>query len=466
MNTNSQQANEWADLMASNGVRDGIDSVGLSPMTNFTGNIGGVEVSMLHHGSNEELEWGSRAAPEWRQSDPERNELYSPAKHVILGGGLAGGLIALALAKQGRGAGVALIESDQQLGGNHTWSFHDTDLDDEGFDLVAELVAHRWPRHQVRFPAYSRIIETGYSSISSERFARVLTNRLSAAGARVYLGKRVSTAGTSIVRLEDETVVRGDVVIDARGPKRTLDEDRVGFQKFVGLELELTCDGPWTMPLMMDATVAQVDGYRFTYVLPFSPRRVLIEDTVYSDNASIDVEECVRGILNYAARNGAEVARIVRREVGVLPLPIEAPRCVSLRALPGSPPCVGYRGGFFHAVTGYSLPIAVRVALAIAAAATPADTRDAVAATARTIEPQHRFGRFLNRLMFAAMPPASRWKAFERFYRLPEATIARFYASRSTWRDRARVLLGRPPAGIAWSRLLGAGFFQSSRNES
>ncbi len=50
--------------------------------------------------------------------------------HVIVGGGLAGGLVALALANLRRGNDVVLIERDVRLGGNHTWSFHDTDLDD------------------------------------------------------------------------------------------------------------------------------------------------------------------------------------------------------------------------------------------------------------------------------------------------------------------------------------------------
>ena len=72
------------------------------------------------------------------------------------------------------------------------------------------------------------------------------------------------------------------------------------------------------------------------------------------------------------------------------------------------------------------------------------------------LEPQRRFGQLLNRLMFEAMPPASRWTALDRFYRLPEATISRFYASASTWKDRARILVGRPPAGLSWRHLLGA----------
>ena len=34
-------------------------------------------------------------------------------------------------------------------------------------------------------------------------------------------------------------------------------------------------------------------------------------------------------------------------------------------------------------------------------------------------------------------------------YRLPEATIRRFYALELTLGDRARLLVGRPPAGLS-----------------
>ena len=81
--------------------------------------------------------------------------------------------------------------------------------------------------------------------------------------------------------------------------------------------------------------------------------------------------------------------------------------------------------------------------------------RTALASLSRTLTPQRRFGCLLNRLMFRAMPPADRWTALDRFYRLPEPIIARFYGSRTTAFDRLRLLLGRPPAGVSWRRVIG-----------
>lgn len=377
--------------------------------------------------------------------------------HVIVGGGLAGGLIALALANAGRGGQVTLIDGESHLGGNHTWSFHLTDLHDDEWELVVPLVARQWAQQEVRFPGRSRVLQAGYATITGERFAEVVTARLVEAGVRLLLNRRVASVGSAVVRFEDEASARGRVVIDARGPDSTA-RVGLGYQKFVGLELALQSDGPWTRPLLMDATVPQRDGYRFVYLLPFSARRVLVEDTIYSSRPWLDSFEIERRILAYVAAHGATVIDVLRRETGVLPLPldgeVDVPRV-------GAPVAVGYRGGFFHPVTGYSLSLAARVALAVARARTPEETTTAVGAVARQLAPQRRFGQLLNRLMFEAIPPASRWTALDRFYRLPEATIARFYASATTWTDRARILVGRPPAGLSWRHLLGRQTFRA-----
>jgi len=389
---------------------------------------------------------------------PKELETDLETHHVIVGGGLAGGLIALALANAGRGGQVTLIDREPRLGGNHTWSFHLTDLGDDERALVAPLVARQWPGQEVRFPGRQRILQAGYATVTSDKFAELVTSRLVRAGVRLLLDRPVAAVDASLVRLEDGSGVRGRVVIDARGPEAlapprgAVATTRAGYQKFVGLELALQSDGPWTLPLLMDATVSQSDGYRFVYLLPFSARRVLVEDTTYSSSPLLDVFEVERRILAYVTAHGATVTQVLRRETGVLPLPLAAeldpPRA-------GAPLAVGYRGGFFHPVTGYSLPLAARVALAVAKARTPDETLAAVRAVARQLEPQRRFGQLLNRMMFEAMPPASRWTALDRFYRLPEATIARFYGSASTWGDRARILVGRPPAGLSWRHLFG-----------
>ena len=48
---------------------------------------------------------------------------------IILGGGLAGGLAALALRSERPELGIAIVEPGEKIGGNHLWSFFGSDID-------------------------------------------------------------------------------------------------------------------------------------------------------------------------------------------------------------------------------------------------------------------------------------------------------------------------------------------------
>src|SRR6476620_1019122 len=93
---------------------------------------------------------------------------------AIVGGGLAGGLIARALHKRRPGCDVRLIEGSPRLGGNHLWSFFSTDVAPADRWLVAPLIGPRWTRSEVAFPGHSRTLHTPYQSIDSRHFERFL----------------------------------------------------------------------------------------------------------------------------------------------------------------------------------------------------------------------------------------------------------------------------------------------------
>ena len=82
---------------------------------------------------------------------------------AIVGGGLAGGLTALALAGRRPDVDLMVIDSGPSFGGNHTWSFFDSDVTADAKWLVDQIEHTHWPDHEIHFPARHRQIAIGYN---------------------------------------------------------------------------------------------------------------------------------------------------------------------------------------------------------------------------------------------------------------------------------------------------------------
>lgn len=377
---------------------------------------------------------------------------------AILGGGLAGGLIALALARHRPDVSVLLVEQDQRLGGNHVWSFFGSDVGAAGRDLLAPLVIKGWQGYDVHFPDYARTLGTTYYAMTGERMDAVL--RRSLPGEAIVTGARAVECGTRNVTLSDGTRIEAGAVIDARGI-RHLGHLTGGWQKFVGRRLKLARPHGLERPVVMDATVPQLDGYRFVYALPFSEDEVFIEDTYYSDLPGLDAALLGERIGSYALSRGWQVEAVLGEEAGVLPVVAGGDFDAFLRSSSVEMPRAGTRAGLFHPLTSYSVPDAVRFALSVATQ--PDLSGEALAQFSEGWARQHwrggAFYRMLSAMLFGAAEPAQRYKVLERFYKLDRRLIERFYRGESTTRDKMRVLAGRPPVplGKAIAVLAGIG---------
>lgn len=363
---------------------------------------------------------------------------------IILGGGLAGGLAALSLARERPDLDVLLIEPAVRIGGNHLWSYFGSDIAAEDRGLVEPLIGHRWPSYDVSFPAHDRHIRQPYHTIASERLDE--TVRAFLRPDRIIRAAAVSVAPTT-VDLEDRSKLTATAVLDTRG----LDSSAAlkgGWQKFVGQLLRIPGGHGVDRPIVMDATVDQSDGYRFVYCLPFSPTDIFVEDTYYSDTPDLNRAQLSDRIAAYARSRGWDVEDVKREEAGVLPVVTGGDFD---RFWPSQDQVArgGVRGGFFHPLTSYSLPDAVRFAGWLGRDA-PLDERlgPATRQRAATHWAKGRFDRMLARMLFRAAAPAERYKVLERFYRLPTNLIERFYAGQSTTWDRMRILAGKPPVPI------------------
>ena len=364
---------------------------------------------------------------------------------ILVGGGLANTLIAMRLRAHHPELKLLLLERDTALGGNHTWCFHGSDLTPAQHEWLAPCVARSWSRHRIQFPHRDRWLEGSYHAITAESLAEIAQEQL---GDAVHTDMQVAQVDSDGVSLADGTRLNAPAVIDGRGDPggRHLD---VRFQKFLGQLVELEEPVELDAPILMDARVPQLDGFRFMYVLPFSDRHVLLEDTRYSDTPGLDREPMRAAIRDYASERGWRISRLLREEEGALPVVLGGDLAAYWAEGPGVPRS-GIRAGLFHYTTGYSLGEAVRLAddLSSFGAFQSPDLYAYIRARSFRLWRSGLYFRLLNRMLFIASKPEERYRILEHFYRLPAPLVGRFYGGRLTWADRARILSGKPPVPV------------------
>ena len=252
---------------------------------------------------------------------------------ILVGGGLANTLIASRLRAEQPQLKLLMLERDDTLGGNHTWCFHGTDVNENQRNWLQEFVVKDWAQHRIAFPHLDRCVAGSYHAITAEQLHRVATEQF---GDAVVTGVEVTEVGPEAVSLADGRRFTAPAVVDGRGDPGGKDLD-VRFQKFLGLVLELEAPCGLDVPLLMDGRVPQLDGFRFMYSLPFGPRQVLVEDTRYSDTPDLERESMRAAIVEYAAGRGWRVARVLREEEGALPVVLGGDLKAYWQAAPGVP---------------------------------------------------------------------------------------------------------------------------------
>lgn len=378
---------------------------------------------------------------------------------AIIGGGLAGGLTALAVHRAQPALSLALVEAGGSFGGNHRWSWFEGDLGREAEALLGCFSHKIWPGgYDVRFPGFARHLSADYRSLASRDFDAGLRKLLPQHAIRT--GCRAVSLDAGGAALASGARLDAGAVIDCRdfaaSPHLT-----GGWQIFVGQAIRTDAPHGLASPVIMDANLDQHSAYRFVYALPLADDVIFVEDTYYADEPVLDRETLRGRIAAYCNASGWQ-GEVIDEEAGVLPVVTggDAAAHRALFAVPGVG-LAGARGLFTHPLTSYTLPFAAETALAIARAATLTGPEIAAMLDRRAREHWRATGfyRDLGRMLFQAAAPEERWRVFRRFYGLSEGLIQRFYAGRSTMFDKLRVVTGKPPVPISrgFAALLGKG---------
>lgn len=354
-----------------------------------------------------------------------------PGDLTIIGAGLSGLVTAWRCLSVNPDLRITVYERSDRIAGDHTWSFNETDIAPDLRDWFAPFIAHFWPRYDVRFPDRERTLEIGYCTGNSETLRACVQPFIDDGRLIIHLGQ---TGPDDL----------SGPVIDASGYAQRVDEFP-GWQKFVGRVIRTRQPHGVRHPVIMDATVEQIDGYRFVYLLPFSDHEMLVEDTYFSDTPTLSENAIGDRIATYIDANGWSDHEVIRTEKGVLPMMMATDRDDDSAA-------IGLKGGFAVAATGFTLPHAVEVADVIAKAVQqhgPQAAPDAVRTHRRQHIGRERYARLLNRMFFKAADPSQRYLVLQRFYGLRDSLIRRFYRNGLTNRDKARILIGKPPVPVS-----------------
>jgi lycopene beta-cyclase len=364
---------------------------------------------------------------------------------IIVGGGLSGGLLAYRLRQSRPDVRFLVLEQGSTLGGNHTWSFHHSDLTSDQHDWIDPLVKARWDGYVVKFPQYTRHIHSKYYSVTSTHFHSTLYPLLKE---QLILGQRVDSIQPTYVILDNSRKIDAQCVIDARGIYPGKPEN-IGYQKFVGLDLKLSAPHELQEPVIMDATCDQRNGYRFFYLLPWDERTLLIEDTYYNNDNHLNINAMRENILDYTKSKFGNIETILRTETGVIPIPLVRDHSSKDKS---RVPSIGIGGLFFNDTTGYSFSYSVRVADGISKLPKNDLQPELLSHLVQSLHSQNSsqssYYRLLNRMLFEAAVPQHRVKVFERFYKLPQTLIGHFYSGQLTPLERARILIGKPPVPL------------------
>jgi lycopene beta-cyclase len=385
---------------------------------------------------------------------------------VIAGGGLAGLAMAMELTQAPFAAlKVMVIEPRTHYERDRTWSFWAC-----APHAYEHLERQAWARWRVacagdeaffQLPTFSvpngtknggnpnKAARYTYRSIDADAFYTEALRKIAACphielrlGLKVNEIRGAKSSARCELELGNGEILHTQLVLDARAglAHPPLDAHHLA-QHFCGWEIETDQDVFDASTLdLMDFMPAE-DGLHFFYVLPYSPRRALIEATWVSP-AHLHQDHADR-LVRYIAKRWPGL-RYQKRFEEKASLPLLAQLAPSSH---GRVIKIGRAAGTLRAATGYAFLETVadcqRLAAQIAASCEGAKIKPA------SLKPFQRKAadRFMDALFLRVL--ANDWAGapalfLALFRHVPSDRLIRFLSSQATWIDRAHVVFSLP----------------------
>jgi lycopene beta-cyclase len=281
----------------------------------------------------------------------------SDAGLIVLGGGCAGLSLASHLCGYGKNIPRTLVlEQRAAYHNDRTWCFWGDDQ-----TPFAKLSAHQWDRVSVTYGHKRTLVDcvkTPYRMLSSDTFYAYARERI-AQNSLLSLVLSVGVLSDPVYQnglWHIETTqgkLSAPMVVDTRPPPLAEAPKALLWQSFYGYEIESStaCFDPFCADLM-DFSPSNSDNISFTYTLPISKTRALVEYTVFSvlPLAAVELEALL--VQQVTSRTQGSPYKIIRPEYGLLPMGITSRR----KMLPDHPSYIfaGLTAGAGRPSTGYA----------------------------------------------------------------------------------------------------------------
>ena len=355
---------------------------------------------------------------------------------VIAGGGLAGSLAALAMARHRPEVPLLIIEEAGTFGGTGIRTFSDAELGADGAGLIGAGALARWPGIYLSFPGMNRNLRIDWRGFGAVDLHRALVEILDPKQYR--LGTKVVAVREDALVLDGGEEIRAESAIDARGATNL---SMLELLYETRLEREYVCAAPHKVdrPVLIDANVPQDGGLRFMQCVPLSEDRLVVGDVTISERAQPDEGAGAR-LDAYVAARGWKASRSEGEHGWVRPLPYGGDFAAFWRIGGARVAKLGLRGGFVHPVTGRTLGDAVLNAMLLTR------QRDFSAGALHDLYESEAKQAWKKRELlrgvtaaFARAKPERRRALLAALYGLGPGTIAGLNADDLGWIDRMRV---------------------------
>jgi len=241
---------------------------------------------------------------------------------AIIGGGCAGLSLARRLASGGFGGRAVVIEPRTQYRDDRSWCFWSRN--------PHPLASAAWSRWRFSLDDGTALVHRSenwrYQYVRSADFYADAAQAIAASrGVELRLGVSCKRLGPHRggVRLETSAgPIQADAVVDTRPPERRARAQL--HQCFLGLEIEAkNAFDPACAGLMEDMRLGP-HGFEFTYLLPLSEDRAVVEHTVFS-TCAVAPDRLGATLQATLASRGLDQSYELRREGAILPMGLMEP---------------------------------------------------------------------------------------------------------------------------------------------